>query len=101
MGKLKLNMQPQLSLFLFLSIQISCTFTQSICHTEKVVSKPVTISYIDKETISYPCCPNIQCDPPVCTKVVPKKKTKTTFAHANVRKAEMPLKKCSGRVLPM
>ena len=37
--KLKLNMQPQLSLFLFLSIQISCTFTQSICYTEKVVSK--------------------------------------------------------------
>ena len=43
----------------------------NICQIKQLVSKPVRQSYLEnvRKTVSYPCCTNIACDPPVCKKV--------------------------------
>ena len=42
-----------------------------VCSQRRLVSRPARVSYkqIVRRTVTYPCCTNLLCDPPVCTRV--------------------------------
>ena len=60
------------ALLTFLAFILQLTLLcAKICQVKKFVTKPVRQSYLEnvRKTVTYPCCTNIICDPPVCTKV--------------------------------
>ena len=58
-------------LALFVFVFQSTLLQAKICQIKQLVSKPVRQSYLEnvRKTVTYPCCTNIACDPPVCKKV--------------------------------
>ena len=60
-----------MNIVLALLVFQSAFLEAKICQIKQLVSKPVRQSYLEnvRKTVSYPCCTNIACDPPVCKKV--------------------------------
>ena len=60
-----------MNIVLALLVFQSAFLQAKICQIKQKVSKPVRQSYLEnvRKTVSYPCCTNIACDPPVCKKV--------------------------------
>ena len=60
-----------MNIVLALLVFQSAFLEAKICQIKQLVSKPVRQSYLEnvRQTVSYPCCTNIACDPPVCKKV--------------------------------
>merc|ERR1719233_207179 len=81
-----------LTLALLLSL-CSVLSSSEFCLVSSLETKPVRISYLKKVQTpkTYVCCPNLSCDPPICTKYVTtlEKKWKVEMVTARVTR-----KKC-------
>ena len=64
------NIPQEMFLLLFFIVHVTIIHSQ-ICKKRELESRPVHISYLEnvRKTVSYPCCQNIVCKPPLCKKV--------------------------------
>ena len=79
-------MELRQTLLFLLFVQPRCSagslLTPGTCTVTTTVSRPVLVSHT--ATRRYPCCPNLACHPPVCSRQ--QTVWRQTTAHARVTK---------------